>query len=165
MSTDQAVATGVLGGMLATVVVAAIVIWILVIIARWKIFVKAGEKGWKSIIPIYSDYVQWRIAWKKIGLFWLMLVLLLGGMILGMATGAYTIDSTGNFVATGSSSVMGLIGSICMVAGAIMELIAVYKLFVSFGHGIGWFIGYIFVPNIMLLILGFGSSTYLGPQD
>lgn len=32
------------------------------IVAYWKIFKKAGEEGWKSIIPIYSNIVLYRIA-------------------------------------------------------------------------------------------------------
>lgn len=30
------------------------IVAILLIVAQWKIFTKAGEKGWKSIIPIYN---------------------------------------------------------------------------------------------------------------
>ena len=30
---------------------------------RWFVFVKAGEKGWKALIPFYSDYVQYKIVW------------------------------------------------------------------------------------------------------
>lgn len=32
------------------------------IIGLWKIFTKAGEKGWKSLIPIYGTVVLFRIA-------------------------------------------------------------------------------------------------------
>lgn len=38
------------------------VISILYIIAMWKIFNKAGEKGWKSLIPIYNIAVFYKIA-------------------------------------------------------------------------------------------------------
>ena len=31
------------------------------IIGRWKIYKKAGEEGWKSLIPIYSDYTMYKI--------------------------------------------------------------------------------------------------------
>ena len=42
----------------------AIMVTILVftIIANWKIFTKAGEAGWKSLIPIYSSVILYRIA-------------------------------------------------------------------------------------------------------
>ena len=47
----------------------ALIFLVLLVVARWKIFTKAGEAGWKSIVPIYSDYVQWKIAWKRKNLF------------------------------------------------------------------------------------------------
>ena len=35
----------------------------------------------------------------------------------------------------------------------------------AFGHGVGFAIGMLFFEPIFMLILGFGSSAYLGPQD
>ncbi|MFN8296268.1 MAG: DUF5684 domain-containing protein [Chitinophagales bacterium] len=32
------------------------------IVCHWKIFTKAGQEGWKSIIPLYNLYVQLQIA-------------------------------------------------------------------------------------------------------
>lgn len=40
----------------------AIVISILQIIGMWKMFTKAGEKGWKSIIPIYNVVILFKIS-------------------------------------------------------------------------------------------------------
>ncbi len=42
-----------------------LVIWVLVVIAQWKIFTKAGEAGWKSIIPFYNMYITFRIAGRN----------------------------------------------------------------------------------------------------
>ena len=42
----------------------AFIFYILQVIAYWKIFTKAGEEGWKSIIPIYNGYVQYRLTWE-----------------------------------------------------------------------------------------------------
>lgn len=41
------------------------VLWVLLIIANWKIFTKAGEAGWKSIVPFYSSYILFRIAGRN----------------------------------------------------------------------------------------------------
>lgn len=35
---------------------------VLIIIANWKIFTKAGEKGWKSLIPIYNSVILFKIS-------------------------------------------------------------------------------------------------------
>lgn len=37
---------------------------VVMIIAMWKIFTKAGEKGWKSIIPFYNTWVLLEISGK-----------------------------------------------------------------------------------------------------
>ena len=163
-SEETAVAAGVIGASMAMVTMLLLAFWILCIIARWKIFTKAGEKGWKSIIPVYADYVQWRIGWKKTGLFWIAIIMVIAGLALGFADGTF-VSSANGFVYSGTTGTMGLIGSALVLVAAIINLVAVYKLFASFGHGIGWFIGYIIVSNIMLLVLGFGSSQYYGPRD
>lgn len=50
----------------------AFIFYILQVIAYWKIFTKAGEEGWKSIIPIYNGYVQYRLTWD-VQYFWVAL--------------------------------------------------------------------------------------------
>lgn len=42
------------------------------IIVMWKIYTKAGEKGWKSLVPIYNSYILCKIAGKE-GWFFLLL--------------------------------------------------------------------------------------------
>ena len=65
----------ILTGMHIFILVIAIVIGILTILAHWKIFTKAGEKGWKAIIPIYNTIILFKI----IGISpWLVLVYLVG---------------------------------------------------------------------------------------
>lgn len=50
-----------------------IIAWIVImIIANWKLYTKAGEAGWKSLIPYYSQYVLFRITWNT-GMFWAFL--------------------------------------------------------------------------------------------
>ena len=36
------------------------ILTILILVGKWKTFEKLGEKGWKGIIPVYSDYVIYR---------------------------------------------------------------------------------------------------------
>jgi len=42
----------------------SIALSILMIIANWKLFTKAGEKGWKYLIPFYNVYVVIKIAFS-----------------------------------------------------------------------------------------------------
>ena len=47
---------------------------ILVIVGMWKVFVKAGQPGWASIIPIYNIYILLLIVGKP--WWWLILMLI-----------------------------------------------------------------------------------------
>jgi hypothetical protein len=52
------------------------IIWLafvlLVIVAGWKVFTKAGEPGWAIIVPIYNVIVMLKIAGKP--LWWIILL-------------------------------------------------------------------------------------------
>ena len=43
-------------------IVIALVVAILQLAGMWKVFTKAGEKGWKCIIPIYNVVILFRIS-------------------------------------------------------------------------------------------------------
>ena len=47
---------------------------VLSIVGLWKMFTKAGEPGWKSIIPIYNLYVMFELVWGKGWMFLLLLI-------------------------------------------------------------------------------------------
>ena len=49
---------------LGTVFILVIGWYILQAVAYWKIFEKAGEPGWKAIIPFYNTYTQYKFTWN-----------------------------------------------------------------------------------------------------
>lgn len=53
---------GLFAGMSTAYIILMLVVCVLTIIAWWKIFEKAGEKGWKCLIPIYNTVVLFKIA-------------------------------------------------------------------------------------------------------
>ena len=59
-SSGDAVATGL--GLVGSLVWLAIII--VVIVAMWKVFTKAGQPGWGILIPIYNAYLLCKIAGK-----------------------------------------------------------------------------------------------------
>ncbi len=65
-----AVGTGILT--VYTIIVLAITV--LTIIACWKVFTKAGKPGWACIVPFYSQYCLFDIAWGNGWLFLLSFV-------------------------------------------------------------------------------------------
>ena len=42
--------------------VVSLIAAIIGIVAMWKVFQKAGEEGWKAIIPCYNSYILVKIA-------------------------------------------------------------------------------------------------------
>jgi hypothetical protein len=52
----------------------AIALGVVTIVALWRVFTKAGEHGWASIVPFYNTYVQFRIAGFNPWMFLLLLV-------------------------------------------------------------------------------------------
>lgn len=59
------------GGAPAIVGVIYLAVIILMIVSMWKVFTKAGQPGWASIIPIYNMIVMLQIANKP--LWWIIL--------------------------------------------------------------------------------------------
>ncbi|MCH5210550.1 MAG: hypothetical protein J1F01_06245 [Oscillospiraceae bacterium] len=139
--------------------IVSLIIWVLTIIAEWKIFTKAGEKGWKAIIPIYSGYILFKIVWKT-KWFWLGLV---GAVVFSILYSA----ALGLMIA--SSTVAGVILMIISIILLIALIVLGIKLYVNlskaYGHGAGFAVGLIFLNVIFILILGFGSSQYVGNPD
>ncbi len=97
------------------------VLAILLIVAYWKIFQKAGEPGWKSIIPLYSSYTMYKMVFSS-GWFFLL--------------------------------------ELIPVVGFIIRIVRLSRLSRAFGHGIGFTLGLIFLPNIFTLILGFNQDEF-----
>lgn len=54
----------------------SLAITILTIVSMWMVFAKAGQGGWKILIPIYNVYIQFKIANAK-KRFWLCFLLTL----------------------------------------------------------------------------------------
>ena len=54
--------SAVFGAFMGVYMVIVFAIAVVQIIAMWKLFTKAGQKGWKSLIPIYSQIIMFRIA-------------------------------------------------------------------------------------------------------
>ena len=52
----------------------AMALVVLMVVSMWKVFEKAGQKGWKSIIPIYNYIIMLRIVKKPEWLVFFMFV-------------------------------------------------------------------------------------------
>ena len=152
-SLGAGVATGtVFGGFLGFIIgfgVAAVIVWaiwtILSIIGTWKMFTKAGEAGWKSIIPIYGSVILWRIGGRSFGKFFLITcaLSLLSGFLGGEGTTAGSIAMC-----------------VCLIYFMYEDIMLSIKLAKNFGKGNGFAAGLFLLPPLFFMILGFGSSEY-----
>ncbi|MBQ2659960.1 hypothetical protein IJF86_00840 [Candidatus Saccharibacteria bacterium] len=154
LGTSTAVAGAALaGGVLATMYLVCLLIslavYVLIIIAEWKIFTKAGEKGWKSLIPFYNLYIVFKLFWET-KWFWITIGVTFGASLL--ASCMASIDGAAGFV-----SLLTFGGSVFSI---IVSIMLTHRMSKSFGHGAGFTCGLIFLPVIFTLILGFNKDKY-----
>lgn len=134
---------------------------VLTLVAMWKVFTKAGEPGWKCLIPVYNIYMLFQIAHndgfvKLIVSYVLMSVVSIAAV--GLMINGIAASSMGSLIA----GVILLI--IAVVAIMIWALVIQYKMYAdlaeAFGHERVFAWGLLFLPPIFFCILGFDTSTY-----
>lgn len=141
---------GALGGLLAGLVAfygiiafVCIAIAVVQIIARWKIFVKAGQPGWKAIIPVYNLIVLCQIV--GINPWWIAIAF--GPLLFAWIP------------------VLGVLFYIfAIVAMTYFEILLAVDITNAFGkdtNKTGWALFYFAAPFICDLILGFGKSKFV----
>ena len=121
---------------LVMILVIGLIVWVIQTVAMWKVFTKAGEAGWKAIIPIYNGYIYFKIAGIP-NLYWVVLII-------------SVLSALQNQIIT----------TIALIGTMVITIYHAYKLAKAFNHGIGYTLGLLFLNTIFLLILGFGSDKY-----
>lgn len=161
LSIPQAEALLVLvGGMAIVLLGVGIFLSVLLIVARWMVYRKAGEAGWKAIIPIYSSYISYKICWKG-SAFW---VYFLTGLVGAILTTTFRIN--GEIYCLAQENVaFAFLGGCALTASAIWAIRHAIKMARAFDKGVGFGILILFFPYIMMLVLGFGKSEYVGPDE
>lgn len=108
----------------------------------WKMFVKAGQPGWASIVPIYNLYLLVQIIGLPIQWFYYPIILMVVGTVLP-------------FIAF-------LTGLVSLVLSYFM----IRQLLRTFGQNddaVSVVVS-MFLPFVMTYRLGFGAAQYLGSQ-
>ena len=124
---------------------------VLLIIAMWKIFTKAWEAGWKSLIPIYNIYIWFKIVGMKKWFWWMLLVPFCLWLIAGFM---------GEW-----SSVEGYLSAAASLFSWVVCIVASFKLPRKFGWGVFTSILFVLFSGICTLILGFGNYKYEGKSE
>ena len=160
-TSNAALAGGILGAMLGTIITFIIIFYILTVIASWKILEKAGEPGWKALIPIYNVYILYKIVGMK-NWFWSAIVISIVASFIITALGYNTNMTAEQFAAIEPTKLtfIYIITILEVVYFIVMSAVYASRTSRAFGHGTGFAIGLFFLTNIFWLILGFGKSKY-----
>ncbi len=143
MNTNELIVA--LGGLILIGLITCLIYYILMVVAYWRIFNKAGEAGWKSIIPFLNVYTMYKIAWDG-KMFW---------TVMGL-------DLISSSLVRLNNGVLLAIAVLAAIGALVIGIMLNFKLARAFGKGTGFAIGLILLNPIFILILAFGSSRYIG---
>ena len=126
-----------------------------VMAAKYMLFIKMGEEGWKSLIPFYNRYLLYKKCWNG-SYYFVSLAMIIPTVILGVSS--YIIYTGGYGYSFGI--VLGVLAVLTATVPFVMNLILSYKISRAFGHGLLFTTGYVLMTDIFTLILGFGDDKY-----
>ena len=132
----------------SSLLMSILIMYLIPVIASWKIFAKAGIAGWKSLVPVYNLYLLFKIS-NMSGLWTVPLVVL--SVLSSYYSGQTELPSV--------AAIVILISALLTIIAEVMKAIKLPK---AFGKGIGYTILMILLPNIGEIALGFGSAEYQG---
>ena len=136
-----------------TIVIIAIgvIMYVLLKAAEWRIFTKAGEKGWKAFIPLYSVFLSHHFIGMSHIWFVLDMILWAFEILLDVIPGIPDTVSKVFLIVTGAFTM-------------IAEVIHINKLCNVFRKGRLFKIGMFIAPQIFSMIIAFGKSQYHKPE-
>jgi len=134
-----------IGAYILAIMVISIVAAVATIIGMWKVFTKAGQEGWKSIIPFYNTYVLFQIAWD-VKYFWYYIICIVI---------SYALLFADLFIPL----IPALIALIISIYLLYLFVKLNYNLSLSFGKSGLFSVGLIFLSPIFFIILGFSKSA------
>ena len=120
------------------------------IVVQWRLFKKAGDSGWKCLIPVYNIYTFYKLFWAP-RWFWIT-------FLLGLAT-----TMTGAMLTPETAVLMSIVSCVAAIGSGIIGIVSCVKLSRSFGQGGAFAVGLIFLAPIFQAILAFGKFEYAGP--
>jgi Family of unknown function (DUF5684) len=138
------------------------------LISLCKLFDKAGEQGWKAIVPIYNFIVFLKIVGKPVwwAIFYSFVLLYsIYSVSISLSSFHYLADGDylGYAVAQQSTMPVYYLGLLGEVAAYVFIVWGMNMLSKSFGKSEGFTVGLFFLGFIFYPILAFGKSEYQGP--
>lgn len=144
-ATELMLGAGLIGIILVLMLIGSIAWFIISAIGYRKMFLKAGEAGWKAFIPYYNNFICFKLAWNT-----KVFLPFLGALLL-----IQCIPASGSLLL---QLVVAACGIIFIVLGIKLDI----RVAKSFGKTAGWGVLLFFFPFIVSLILGYGKAEYIG---
>ena len=117
------------------------------IVAQWKLFTKAGEKGWKALIPFYNIFVSHHLIGMSHIWFILDIIFWVIEIALELIKGTPVWLEETFF-------------SIAIMVTIISEIIHIIKLCYCYTKRELFGVGLFLLPPLFSMILAFGKSEY-----
>ena len=137
-SYDEAALTGLMAGLgafLIVIVLLLIAYCVFAIIGNWKLYVKAGQPGWKAIIPFYNTYT----LVEMVGLNWYWFLLAIAPTIISVLG----IDA------------LSFVGSIASIFANVMIC---YNMSKKIHKDTGWIVLAVIFNGIVVPIAGYSKN-------
>ena len=125
------------------------------IVCTWRIFTKAGQEGWKCLIPFYGAYVEAKIVGFT-AYFWFIIFGFLGFGAGITAVAAAAANSRDGAPAAG----LVILTLVFLIALVVMTAKYCSRMARAFGQSGAFAVGLFFLPVIFRAILAFGSASY-----
>lgn len=127
--------------------VLAILIWLLPIAGKWKVYGKLGMPGWYSIIPVYADYKLCERVHRGDG----ARTFLMAYLIVLICSWVFCWVDT--------------VGVLLALAQLVMNIIVLNDMSHAFGKETGYTIGLVIFGFVFWTMLGFGASEPVDSGD
>lgn len=139
----------------------SITVAVLNVIAQWRLFEKAGEHGWASLIPMYNYFVMVKIATGNYTLGWVYLAVSLLYSAFS-ATARVMLERNSGGIAY---ILVMLIAFAIMIPACVIGGYTSYMFSKSYGKPTLWNVCMIFLSPILMIVMGFDKNTeYVGPK-
>ena len=120
-------------------------------VAQYKLFQKAGEKGWKALIPIYSLFVSHHLIGMRH--IWFILDVIF-----------WSIEIALEYIEGTPAWIEETFFSIALILTIISEILHIMKLCYCYTKSELFGIGLFLLPPVFSLILAFDKSEYNPPR-
>ena len=131
-------------------IILTILYYLMLTIAQYRLFQKAGEKGWKALIPFYSIFVSHHLIGMRH--IWFILDIIF-----------WTIELILEFIEGTPLWIEETFFSVALILTIISEILHIMKLCYCYTKTELFAIGLFLLPPVFSLILAFDKSEYHPP--